>query len=117
MRIFACFFVIFNHTGDRGVFLFSLYDANTLQFWLYMLVSVFCKFSVPLFFMIFGALMLQREPESLKKLWVRRILRMMLILLIWSFFYYLVEVFWNSTQTINLKLYISVFWIFFTVKI
>ncbi len=42
---------------------------------------------------------------------------MMLILLIWSFFYYLVEVFWNSTQTFNLKLYISVFWIFFTVKI
>lgn len=103
MRIIACFFVIFNHTGNRGYFLFSLYDMNRIQFWMYMMVSVFCKFSVPLFFMIFGAVMLQRDPEPLKKLWVRRVLRMMLILLVWSFFYYLVEVFQSDTQTFNLK--------------
>ncbi len=63
-----------------------------------MSISIFCKFSVPLFFAIFGALMLGREPEFLKKLWTQRILRMMMLLLVWSFFYYLVEVYWNNTQ-------------------
>lgn len=111
MRIVACYFVIFNHTGNNGFFLFSLYDINSLQFWSYMLVSVFCKFSVPLFFMIFGALMLQREPESLKKLWGgERIKRMMLILLIWSFFYYLVEVFWSRTQEFNFEIFMGQFY-------
>ena len=111
MRIVACFFVIFNHTENRGFFLFSLYAMNSLQFWLYMIVSVFCTFSVPLFFMIFGVLMLEREPETLKKLWGYRITRIMLILMIWSFFYYLVEVFWSHTQTFNIKEFMKQFFI------
>ena len=58
MRIVATFFVIFNHTGDKGFFLFSLYDAHSIQYWIYLFISVFCKFSVPLFFMIAGSLLL-----------------------------------------------------------
>lgn len=49
MRIIAIFFVIFNHTGNKGFFLFSQHQAGGMQFWIYLLVSVFCKFSVPLF--------------------------------------------------------------------
>lgn len=60
MRIVATFFVIFNHTGDKGFFLFSLYDAHSIQYWIYLFISVFCKFSVPLFFMIAGSLLLNR---------------------------------------------------------
>lgn len=91
MRVIACFFVIFNHTGENGFFRFSLCDSGSLRFWVYLAVSIFCKFSVPLFFMVSGALLLERE-ESLGRLWRHRIGKIALVLLAWSFFYYLDEV-------------------------
>lgn len=91
LRIIACFFVIFNHTGDRGFFLFSLYPSNSIQYWVYMFVSVFCKFSVPLFFTISGALLLPKE-ESIKEVWVNRVLKMCIVLLVFSFGYYLISI-------------------------
>lgn len=87
MRILAAFFVIFNHTGDYGFFLFSLCDRASLRFWLYGMLSVFCKFSVPLFFMITGGLLLSKE-ENFSKIFRHRILRILLILFCWSLFYY-----------------------------
>lgn len=91
MRVIACFFVIFNHTGENGFFRFSLCDSGSLRFWVYLAVSIFCKFSVPLFFMVSGALLLERE-ESLGRIWRHRIGKIALVLLAWSFFYYLDEV-------------------------
>lgn len=58
IRIIAAYFVIFNHTNKKGFFLFSVYERGSLQYWVYMIFSVFCKISVPLFFMIVGALLL-----------------------------------------------------------
>lgn len=91
MRVIACFFVIFNHTGENGFFRFSLCDSGSFRFWVYLAVSIFCKFSVSLFFMVSGALLLERE-ESLGRLWRHRIGKIALVLLAWSFFYYLDEV-------------------------
>lgn len=92
MRILAAFFVIFNHTRGNGFQLFAQYDPNSPQFWVYLFPTVFCKFSVPLFFMISGALLLGREQISYRNLWTRRIPRMACILLFWSGVYYLVDV-------------------------
>ena len=92
MRIFAAFFVLFNHTGNGGYLLFSQYDPNQAQFWIYLLIAVFTKFAIFLFLMITGALMLNREPEPIKDLWKNRVLRMVLIVLVWVFVYYCVEV-------------------------
>lgn len=89
MRIFATFFVIFNHTGNKGFFLFSMYNKHSLPFWIYLTLSIFCKFSVPIFFMITGSLMLNREPEPLSRLYRQRVLKILLVLVFWSFFYYL----------------------------
>lgn len=61
IRILAAYFVIFNHTGNDGFFLFAGYDRGSLPYWLYMFISVFCKISVPLFFMIAGALLLKKD--------------------------------------------------------
>ena len=63
MRIIAAFFVIFNHTSSVGHFLFSRYSDHSIQYWPYMLIAAFCHFSVPLFFMISGALLLGRDDE------------------------------------------------------
>lgn len=92
MRSFAAFFVVFNHTDTGGFLLFTQYDANCIQFWIYLMIAVFTKFAIYLFLMITGALMLNREPEPLKKLWRNRVLRMTLVLLSWLFIYYCVDV-------------------------
>ena len=88
MRIIACFFVIFNHTGDNGFSLFAQYNWGEPQYWCYMFISVFCKFSVPLFFAISGALLLTKTEEAISVVWKRRITRIVLVLIIFSFFYY-----------------------------
>lgn len=92
MRIIAAFFVIFNHTGNTGFFVFSLCDPRSIQYWIYLFISVFCKLSVPLFFMIAGALLLNRQGETVKKLWIHRVLHILLVLAFWSFCYYLLSV-------------------------
>ena len=72
IRIIACFFVIFNHTGEDGFFLFSRYDWKSISFWIYLMISIFCKCSVPLFFAVTGALLLEKE-ETAGRLWRHRI--------------------------------------------
>lgn len=107
MRILAAFFVIFNHTGGAGFLLFTLYEDTTLSYWVFLSVSVFCRFSVPLFFMISGAVLLNREGETLKDLWLHRVSKMMLILLFWSFVYYLRKILLVS-QKFDLYVFASV---------
>lgn len=96
LRILAIFFVIFNHTGNNGFFLFANRPVNSIPFWLYMLPSIFCKFSVPLFLMISGALMLERRNEALKVLWKNRIKKFFCILLMWSLIYYMWDMLYVS---------------------
>lgn len=88
MRILAAFFVIFNHTEGNGYFLFAGCPRGSLSYWLYMSISVFCKISVPLFFMIAGALLLRKEV-SLPKIWREKIVRMVLALCIFSLVSYI----------------------------
>lgn len=91
MRILAVFFVIFNHTQKYGFQLFSAYWPFDVRFLVYGFLSIFCKFSVPLFYMIFGALMLGRQPEDYPKL-LRRIGKMAALVFLWSAFYFAVDV-------------------------
>lgn len=98
MRIIACFFVIFNHTKSNGFFLFASYDSKSLKFWIYLFISIFCTFSVPLFYTISGALLLNRGEESLFKFWKHRIFKMLSILIVWSLFYYLYNL--HTTRTL-----------------
>lgn len=100
LRIIAVFFVIFNHTGTDGFFLFSQRPADTFAFWLYLFVSVFCKFSVPIFLGISGALMLNRENEAISR-WIKRIVYMVIILFVYSFGYYICSACINSDKVFS----------------
>lgn len=40
IRIIACFFVIFNHTGENGFFLFSLQNRGSVPFWMDLMISI-----------------------------------------------------------------------------
>lgn len=88
LRIIACFFVIFNHTGNEGFFLFSLYPTTSIQFLLYCFISIFCKLSVPIFYAISGALLLGKE-EPIKTIFTKRITKICVILLLSSLGYYI----------------------------
>lgn len=110
MRILAVFFVIFNHTQRYGFQLYSNYWPFDVRFIVYGFLSIFSKFSVPLFYMIFGALMLNREPESYSKL-LRRVGKMAALVFCWSAIYFAVDVGLGeesfSIHTFFLRLYES----------
>lgn len=90
MRVISVFFVIFNHTGHNGYLLFTQREIGSMQYWVYIFASIFCLFSVPLYFMISGALLLERE-ESIRKV-LKRIVRFIIVLFFISVVYYLVDV-------------------------
>lgn len=89
LRILACFAVIVNHF-DPGFLAFSLKPKGSLSYWCLLFLSVFCKFAVPLFFMISGALLLHKT-ESVKTILTKRVSRILLSLIVASVFYYFFE--------------------------
>ena len=103
MRIFASFFVIFNHIG--GYTLFSNYPTNSVQFWLYIPFGIFCKFAVPLFFMISGALLLGKD-EDLKTIFKKRILKTVLTIFFISLLYYVIDNMKNPFSLENISEFI-----------
>lgn len=94
LRIISAFFVIFNHTD--GYKFFETTDNDTIKFWIYLFVSVFCKFAVPLFFMISGALLLGKE-EPLSVVLKKRVLRIFIVLFVVSVIYYIRNVCFNMS--------------------
>ncbi len=104
LRIFATFFVIFNHTNAFKYF--ENFEANTFGYWFFLTISVLCKVSVPLFFMISGALLLPKFDEKPQVL-IKRILRIGFALLLFSFLSYLQQIDFGN-EVFNLKRFITV---------
>lgn len=102
LRIFAILCVIFNHTD--GFFAYYSSTQNGIT-WLYSAVlSVICRVGVPLFFMISGAVLLDKE-ESLKELFRKRILRIGIVLLLFSLVQYAVAIFRGRVQEYSFLLF------------
>lgn len=89
IRIIAVCLVIFTHTGDKGSKLYMYADYGTLKNWIYILADVFRCINVPLFFMVSGALLLGKE-ESYSKILFKRVLKYIIITIVFSYFYYVV---------------------------
>ena len=81
LRILAAFFVIYNHT--IGYHYYLNHTNEPMKLIANIALSSFTKINVPLFFMLSGALLLQKE-ESYKVLFQKRILRFVLVLLLGS---------------------------------
>ena len=90
LRILAILFVLFNHTNTDGFTHFTLCGIGSFAYWFWMFFSIFCKFSVPVFFMISGMMLLGKD-ESLAELWKKRIFKYAVILVLFSLFQYLWE--------------------------
>lgn len=104
LRVFAILCVIFNHTDG----FFSYYSLTQSPItWLYSAVlSVICRTGVPLFFMISGALLLNKE-ESLKVLFKKRILRIAVVLLLFSFLQYVILVCRGKVEEYSILLFLK----------
>ena len=68
----------------------DLVPRGSAAFWVYLFVSVFDKFAVPLFLAVSGALLLNRPDEPLKTLWTKRIPRIAASLAAYSLLYYFI---------------------------
>lgn len=80
IRLTACFFVIFNHL--KGYVLFR--NASGIKQAFYMVISVLTKINVPLFFMVSGALLLERQEDIVTVL-KKRVSRICLVILLFEF--------------------------------
>ena len=83
MKIFAILFVLFNHTGGNGYFVFMKCEVGTLPFILSLFLSIFCKFTVPIFFMISGALLLKKDGFDFKRN-IKKIFKVLFIIVLFS---------------------------------
>lgn len=97
LRIIAVYFVLFNHTGNNGFYLFSI-AQKSIFYPLYLALSVVDRVAVPIYFMISGALLLGKE-ESIRVVYRKRILKFLIILLLVSFCY---DIYFNEGK-LNIK--------------
>lgn len=89
LRCVAIFMVLFNHSASAGYMLFTKYPVGTLRHFLYLMNSIFIKCGVPLFFVISGALLLERE-ESISMV-LRRFFKYLCVLVVASLITYIVK--------------------------
>ena len=87
IKILAILLVIFIHTGNEGFLAYQKQSNFFIQIFQLFLTS-FCKIAVPLYFMCSGALLLGKE-ESIQKLWKKRVLKYIIITIVFTLFYYI----------------------------
>lgn len=96
-RIIACFLVIVNHTNS-SIFIYNNISALWFVSLTYFYLS---KIAVPIFIMISGSLILSKQ-DTYPTL-IKRILRIVFALIIFSYIYYANSVNFNITELINIK--------------
>lgn len=97
IKIVSIWMVCFLHTGPSGVSLY--YKSGDLPQVILATISIACTVAVPLFFMCTGALLLSKE-ESIVQVWKKRIIRYILITIIFTLLYY-VCVSWRNHTAID----------------
>lgn len=84
IRIIACFMVVGIHVSMEGWYNISprTYTWTVLNFY-----DTLFRPAVPLFFMISGSLMLSKERIDFKRLWLKNILHLAIVYIVWAVFY------------------------------
>lgn len=89
LRIISIFFVIVIHITSIGL---RLCDSMTDTWMANELINSISRWSVPVFFMVSGALFLDPSRElSVKKLYTKYIFRIAICIVVWGFFYSLLD--------------------------
>ncbi len=98
LRILAILCVIYNHTNERGYYLYAFPCPAYLRD-LYIAVAALIAVAVPIFFMISGALLLPKQ-ETLKELYQKRVARIAVVLLVFSVLQYGVKL-WEGNAPLS----------------
>lgn len=89
LRILASFGVVVIHVCSNYI---GMYGVETVQFFWADFFDSLSRFSIPLFAMISGTVFLNPERnETLKDIWLQRILRVLFIYFLWSYLYYVYQ--------------------------
>ncbi len=105
IRILAVCGVIYIHTGDMGYSLYATTESIVLKF-IYYLFAVISEISVPLFFMVSGALLLGKE-ERFEDILKKRCLRIVMVLLVASLCQYAYNVWVGKVDAMTLAGYLK----------
>lgn len=87
LRVLACFLVLYNH---RPAYLAYMNAGSKGAAWVYMVLAMITRVNVPLFLMISGALLLEKE-EGLSVILRKRFLRILCALILASGILYLLS--------------------------
>lgn len=99
LRVLGAFFVVMVHVTSAGMHLCEpgtgAWRANTL-------INSLCHWAVPVFFMISGALFLDpRQEISVRKLYRKNLLRIVLCIGVWGFLYSLLDQYVYGTLSVK----------------
>lgn len=105
LRIIAIILVLYNHTDLKGFWIFSVTENQILSN-IYMFLACVTNINVPLFFMISGALLINKE-ESYKDLFIKRILKYIIIIFLFQFIAYCLHVRENFSEWFSLSYFLK----------
>lgn len=97
MRVIAIFLVVFNHTEHRGFSLYLVPGGSGVNNAASLFLAIVCKIAVPLFLMVSGGLLLQRE-EPISVVMKKRVLRMAVTTVLFSGILYFFWIRWGYAQ-------------------
>ena len=78
-------------------------NVTSLNFSLYTIIDSLARFSVPVFFMMSGALFLKNKETNYKKLYFKNILRLFICLCIFFFFYSYIGTYFTTNKLLNIN--------------
>lgn len=102
LRILAIFGVLFCHTENYGVHHY-VETTNVVNYWIGIFLASVIQYCIPLFFMISGAVLLNRE-ESIAYVYRHRVLKIAIVTILASLMQYLWD-FREHRESMNLKGY------------
>ena len=76
-------------------------DVKSINFTIYTIIDSLARFSVPVFFMMSGALFLGNKETNYKKLYFKNILRLFICLCIFFFFYSYLGTYFTTNKLLN----------------
>ena len=100
LRVIAIFGVVFCHTESAGIHHYVM-TSNPVNYWISIFLASVCQYCIPLFFMISGAVLLNRE-ESISYVYKHRVIRIGLITVLMGLMQYL-WIYRGHWETMTLK--------------
>ena len=93
-RIVACVMIVMLHTAAKGWYI----SPDSFEWGVYNFYDMIVRGAVPVFFMISGALFLDRETLDIKKLFKKNIFHLMIVYVFWSVLYAISDLLLNNTE-------------------